>query len=93
LPIFPDGVSSITEDLAFQREEGQVVYFHGLMAVGLLRHNAEYALPPGFYGLSSVMVLLALMALARRTIGRGSGERLAWSDEDARAHVTSNFLG
>lgn len=29
---------------------------------------------------------------ARRTIGRGSGERLAWSDEDARAHVTSKFL-
>jgi len=35
------------------------------MAVGLLRHSEEYALPPGFYGLSSVMVLLALMALAR----------------------------
>jgi hypothetical protein len=30
---------------------------------------------------------------ARRTIGRGSGERLAWSDEDARAHVTSKVLG
>jgi len=28
---------------------------------------------------------------ARRTIGRGSGERLACSDEDARAQVTSNF--
>ena len=28
----------------------------------------------------------------RRTIGRGSG-RLAWSDEDARAHATSKFLG
>lgn len=30
---------------------------------------------------------------ARRPIGRGSGERLAWSDEDARAHVTSKFPG
>jgi hypothetical protein len=30
---------------------------------------------------------------ARRTIGLGSGEGLAWSDEDARAHVTSKFLG
>ena len=29
---------------------------------------------------------------ARRTIGLGSGEGLAWSDEDARAHVTSKFL-
>lgn len=37
-----------------------------LLAVGLLRHSAElYALPKGFYGLSSVFVLLALMALAR----------------------------
>lgn len=37
-----------------------------LLAVGLLRHSAElYALPKGFYGLSSVLELLALMALAR----------------------------
>jgi hypothetical protein len=37
-----------------------------LMVAGLLRHSAEaYALPKGFYGLSSVLVLLALMALAR----------------------------
>ena len=37
-----------------------------LLAVGLLRHSAKlYALPKGFYGLSSVLVLLALMALAR----------------------------
>jgi len=33
LPIFPDGLISITEDLAFQRENGEVVYFHGLMPV------------------------------------------------------------
>jgi hypothetical protein len=33
LPIFPDGLTSITEDLAFQREDGKVVYFHGLMPV------------------------------------------------------------
>jgi hypothetical protein len=30
-------------------------------------------------------------ARARRTIGRGSGERLTCNDEDARAQVTSNF--
>ena len=37
-----------------------------LLAVGLLRHSEElYALPPGFYGLPSVMVLLALLALGR----------------------------
>ena len=33
LPIFPNGLTSITEDLAFQREDGRVVYFHGLMPV------------------------------------------------------------
>jgi hypothetical protein len=33
LPMFPDGLTSLTEDLAFQRAEGKVVYFHGLMPV------------------------------------------------------------
>jgi transposase len=33
LPIFLPGLTHITEDLAFQREEGKVVYFHGLMPV------------------------------------------------------------
>ena len=33
LPIFPPGLTSITEDLAFQREDGKVVYFHGLLPV------------------------------------------------------------
>jgi predicted transcriptional regulator len=33
LPVFPEGLTLINEDLAFQREDGQVVYFHGLMPV------------------------------------------------------------
>jgi transposase len=33
LPIFPPGLTTITEDLAFQREDGKVVYFHGLLPV------------------------------------------------------------
>jgi len=33
LPIFAQGLTSITEDLAFQREDGKVVYFHGLLPV------------------------------------------------------------
>ena len=33
LPLFVDGLTSINEDLAFQRQDGQVVYFHGLMPV------------------------------------------------------------
>ncbi len=37
-----------------------------LLSVGLLRHSEKfYQLPPGFYGLSSVFLLLRLMALAR----------------------------
>ena len=57
-----------------------------LLAVGLLRHSAElYALPKGFYGLSSVFVLLALMALARI----GSLEKLRY----AAAGEWGNLLG
>jgi|GEM_PF-1200125 len=41
----------------------------------------------------SVPLLPGQVQGERRTIGRGSGERLAWSDEDARAHVTSKFMG
>jgi hypothetical protein len=44
---------------------GVLLALPALLAVGLLRHSEEYGLPAGFYGLSSVMVLLALMALAR----------------------------
>ena len=33
LPIFRQGLRSISEDLAFQREDGKVVYFHGLLPV------------------------------------------------------------
>ena len=33
LPLFPQGLTSITEDLAFQQEDGKVVYFHGLLPV------------------------------------------------------------
>jgi hypothetical protein len=33
LPLFPDGLTPINEDLAFQRQDGRVVYFHGLMPV------------------------------------------------------------
>lgn len=33
LPIFPDGLTAINVDLAFQREQGRVVYFHGLLPV------------------------------------------------------------
>jgi transposase len=33
LPVFPEGLTAINEDLAFQREQGCVVYFHGMLPV------------------------------------------------------------
>lgn len=33
LPMFPDGVTSLTEDLAIQRQDGKVVYFHCLLPI------------------------------------------------------------
>jgi hypothetical protein len=33
LPIFSEGLTPINEDLAFQRQDGQVIYFHGLLPV------------------------------------------------------------
>lgn len=39
LPVFPHGVTSITADLAFQPENGKVVYFHGLLPV--FQHERE----------------------------------------------------
>jgi hypothetical protein len=65
---------------------GVLLALPALLAVGLLRHSAEfYALPKGFYGLSSVFVLLALMALARI----GSVEQLRY----AAAGEWGNLLG
>src|ERR1017187_10412822 len=61
---------------------------------GLWKKRCEWG--PGEYRKSGVRGNSAgpvRLRRARRTIGRGSGERLAWSDEDARAHVTSKFLG
>jgi|SRR5580658_5056251 transposase len=33
LPIFPEGVTPINQDLAFHRENGKVVYLHGMLPV------------------------------------------------------------
>ena len=33
LPIFPEGVTQITSELAFKKQEGRVAYFNGLMPV------------------------------------------------------------
>ena len=45
---------------------GVLLALPALLAVGLLRYTPEfYQLPKGFYGMESVFLLLALMALAR----------------------------
>jgi len=45
---------------------GVLLALPGLLAVGLLRYTPPmYQLPKGFYGIDSVFLLLALMALAR----------------------------
>jgi hypothetical protein len=45
---------------------GVLLALPALLAVGLLRHTAAlYSLPRGFYGIASIFLLLALMALAR----------------------------
>jgi hypothetical protein len=45
---------------------GLLLAVPALLAMGLLRHSLEmYALPRGYYGLSSIMLLLAMMVLGR----------------------------
>jgi hypothetical protein len=45
---------------------GLLLALPALLATGLLRNGLEmYALPRGYYGLSSILLLLAMMALAR----------------------------
>jgi hypothetical protein len=52
-----------TRDVA---EGGVLVAVPALLAQGLLRHRPpSYQLPKGFYGMDSIFLLLALMALAR----------------------------
>jgi hypothetical protein len=65
---------------------GVLLALPALLVVGLLRHSTElYTLPKGFYGLSSILVLLALMALARI----GSIEQLRY----AAAGEWGNLIG
>jgi hypothetical protein len=48
------------------RGGGVLLALPALLAVGLLRYTPQmYELPPGFYGIDSIFLLLGLMALAR----------------------------
>ena len=49
-------------------EGGVLLALPALLAVGLLRHTSTfYNLPKGYYGIESIFLLLAMMALARLT--------------------------
>jgi hypothetical protein len=44
LPIFPDGVTHITSQLAFMKKDGQVTYFNGHMPVLPPAHSYIHSL-------------------------------------------------
>lgn len=45
---------------------GVLLALPALLAIGLLKHTKDFfSLPPGFYGIDTIFLLLALMALAR----------------------------
>jgi hypothetical protein len=44
---------------------GVLLGLPGLLSMGLLAHTRCFTLPPGYYRLDSIFLLLALMALAR----------------------------
>jgi hypothetical protein len=45
---------------------GVLIALPALLSIGLLRHTREhFSLPPGFYGIESIFLVLAFMALAR----------------------------
>ena len=49
-------------------EGGVLLALPALLAVGLLRHTPTfYNLPQGYYGIESIFLMLAMMALARLT--------------------------
>src|ERR1051325_120172 len=66
-PLGQLGTASIVFEKAFDlTQDGVLLAVPAPQAMGLLRHSLEmYALPNGYYGLSSILLLLAMMALAR----------------------------
>lgn len=44
---------------------GVLLSIPALLGNGLLKHTGTFQLPPGYYGIASIMLLLALMALSR----------------------------
>ena len=74
---------------------GVLLALPALLVSGLLRHSARYfRLPPGFYGLTSIFLLLAFMTLGRlrsiealRYYAPGEWGKLLGLDRSRSAHL------
>jgi hypothetical protein len=87
LPIFPDGLTSITEDLAFQREDGKVVYFHGLLPV--FQHDEKDLKSFRMY----TSQLIAAGTVRQRDIVRAFGVPLATVKRYMKVHRQQGTAG
>jgi hypothetical protein len=87
LPMFPLGLTSITEDLAFQKEEGRVVYFHGLLPV--FQHGDKDL--KSFRMFTSQ--LIANGTVRQRDIVRAFGVRLATVKRYMKVHRQHGTAG
>jgi hypothetical protein len=87
LPIFPQGLISITEDLAVERKDGSVVYFHGLLPV--FQHDEKDV--KSFRMFTSQ--LIANGTVRQRDIVRAFGVPLATVKRYMRVHREKGSAG
>ena len=87
LPVFPQGLTSITEDLAFQQEDGKVVYFHGLLPV--FQHDQEDLKSFRMY----TSQLIANGMVRQRDIERAFGVPLATVKRYMKVHRQHGAVG
>jgi transposase-like protein len=87
LPIFPPGLTSITEDLAFEQQDGKVVYFHGALPV--YQHDQEDLRTFRMW----TSQLIANGTVRRRDIARAFGVPLATVKRYVKVHRQSGSKG
>jgi transposase len=87
LPIFRSGLTSITEDLAFQQENGKVVYFHGLLPV--FQHDEKDLKSFRMY----TSQLIANRTVRQRDIVRAFGVPLATVKRYMKVHRQHGAAG
>jgi DNA invertase Pin-like site-specific DNA recombinase len=87
LPIFPHGLTFITEDLACQQEDGKVVYFHGLLP--LFQHDQKDVKSFRMY----TSQLIANGTVRQRDIVRAFGVPLATVKRYMKVHRQQGAAG